>query len=165
MLLEPLRCNKCSHAVLDRPISRADQKRFLKSSSHQNVIISSTPQSKRSKLHCKSFSNLLFNYRDLGSRLFEIRTTSIEKARRKWKVVDNVSNTTTYFVFVLMRLLGLFVLWVRLLIEHVGQTIALRYLCVYQNKKLQKVATWYFFSTSFLFRPIPRVTLCEGNDP
>ena len=54
--------------------------------------------------------------------------TSIEKARRKWKVVDNVSITATWFVFVLMGVLDLFVFGVPLLIEHVGQTIALRYL-------------------------------------
>ena len=45
------------------------------------------------------------------------------------KVVDNVSITATWFVFVLMGVLDLFVFGVLLLIEHVGQTIELRYLC------------------------------------
>ena len=45
--------------------------------------------------------------------------TSIEKVRRKRKVADNVSNTTTWFVFVLMTVLDLFVFWVHLFIEHV----------------------------------------------
>ena len=49
------------------------------------------------------------------------RITSMEKARRKLKVVDNVSNTKTWFVFVLMAVLDLFVFWVCLL-KHVGQT-------------------------------------------
>ena len=38
--------------------------------------------------------------------------TSIEKAHRKSKVGDNVCNTKSWFVFVLMALLDLFVFWV-----------------------------------------------------
>ena len=67
------------------------------------------------------------------------KITSIKKARRKWKVVDNVSITATWFVFVLMGVLDLFVFGVPLLIEHVGQTTALRYLCL---QPLKSITLW-----------------------
>ena len=43
-------------------------------------------------------------------------------------VVDNVCNTTMWFVFVLITVLDLFVFWVRLLMKHVEETTVLRYL-------------------------------------